>query len=137
MTTRIAQKPSTRPVTQDGVLDYLNREVSKALEALIDRVNKLIVRGEHVFSAESASDVELDFSDNLTATLTLDQNTTLTLVPPDADSAMLRILFHQPGAFTVTWPADVVWPAGTPPTISSQSTVVLLLYYGGFYYGLA
>lgn len=138
MTLLMKDKPSSRPVTAETVVEYLNREVAKAIEGLIKRVNQLIGRGEHVFVVEEPSGFELDFTDNDTVVITVHSDTSLTFVdPPNTTSALLRVLIHGGASWTVSWPGTVVWAGGTPPTLLNPSQLVLLLYYEGSYYGSA
>lgn len=65
--------------------------------------------------------------------ITLTGNTTLTFSNVSASTKTL--VFKQAGAggYTVTWPATVKWPAGTPPTIETaigDDTVISLFHDG-------
>jgi hypothetical protein len=138
MTLLMKEKPSSRPVTADSVLDYLKREASKAFAGLIKRVNQLLKRSEHVYLVPEPSGFELDFTDNDTVIVTLHGDTSLIFTDPEnTTSALLRVLIHGGATYTVSWPGSVVWGGGVPPTLQNPSQLVLLLYYEGSYYGPA
>ena len=49
-------------------------------------------------------------------------NLTITNPPPNGTAGSLTLLLKANGtALTVTWPASVLWPAGTAPTITSTA----------------
>jgi len=53
---------------------------------------------------------------------------------------MFKLIQDATGSRTVTWPAAVLWPGGTAPTLSTGANAVDLvaLYYDGTnYYGVA
>jgi parallel beta-helix repeat protein len=68
-------------------------------------------------------------------------NVTLTLTdPPGPSNVLLRLIQDATGGRTVTWPASVMWPGGTPPTLSAGANaedIVTFYYNGTTYYGVA
>jgi hypothetical protein len=53
---------------------------------------------------------------------------------------IVQIVQSAAGSLTVTWPANVKWPAGSAPTITAtagKSDLIELFFDGLVYYGLA
>lgn len=59
---------------------------------------------------------------------TLDQNCTFTFSNPagTGDFCGFVLALTNGGAFTITWPASVNWPAGTPPTLTAAGLDILV-----------
>ena len=72
---------------------------------------------------------------------TLTDDCTFTFTEPvGACSLILKLVQDGTGSRTVTWPADVLWPNNTAPTLTTTATYVDLItfYYDGIdFYGLA
>lgn len=80
----------------------------------------------------------LDWTNGNAQKLTLTGNVTLTLSNPVTGTPYVLKIATGAGSFTVTWPAAVKWPGGTPPTITATASKVDLvnLYWDGTnYYG--
>ena len=71
----------------------------------------------------------------------LTANCTFTFIEPaGACSLILKLVQDGSGSRTVTWPADVLWPNNTAPTLTTTAAAVDLMsfYYDGTdFYGLA
>ena len=72
----------------------------------------------------------------LACALALDASTTLTLSNPVAAQAYVFRIIQGSGSYSVTWPASVLWPGGTPPviTVTAGYTDLVNLYYDGTYF---
>ena len=57
-----------------------------------------------------------DLSGGMFLTATLAANTTITFTNPPAQAGVFTLLLTNGAAFAPTWPASVLWPAGTEPT---------------------
>lgn len=72
---------------------------------------------------------------------TLTDNCTFTFTEPAGPcNLILKLIQDATGGRTVTWPADVNWPSGTPPTLSTGANaidIVALYYDGTNFYGMA
>jgi hypothetical protein len=72
--------------------------------------------------------------------LTLTGNVTLTFTHPVNGGRYVLVLKTGAGGFTVTWPAAVLWPGGSAPTITVTASKVDLITFmylagSGKYYG--
>lgn len=86
----------------------------------------------------SSGATTINLTSGNTQTLTLTQDTTLTLSGATAGTSCtlsLYLLQDGTGGWEVTWPAGVLWPGGTTPTLSaagdSLDLVVLETLDGG------
>ncbi len=93
--------------------------------------------GDRVKTTTAATGtVDLDWYDGDVFRLVLTGNVTLTM--SHLAAATKTIIFVQGGVsgnYTVTWPATVKWPGGTPPTIDVGGVghdTVISLFYDGF-----
>lgn len=79
-------------------------------------------------SAAAGANYDLDVSLSNRWELTLDENITLTISnPPSNDKYQeIEIIFIQDatGTNTVTWPAEVFWPGGINPVITSSPNAI-------------
>lgn len=83
----------------------------------------------HTTPSSSSGTLTLDCENGNSFAVTLTENvTTVTLSNPPASGnhGQISILFTQDGTggWTVTWPASVLWPGGTAPTISAAASAV-------------
>ncbi len=89
-----------------------------------------------------ASDT-IDFSTGPNHLSTLTASTTFTFTLPANDGRVqLRLVQGGAGAFTVTWPGSVLWPAGSAPTVATATgTVHIITFFVDVsatkYYGVA
>lgn len=78
----------------------------------------------------SSGAVTFDLTSANTFSITLTENITSMTIsnPPVAsDSGQFTVVFTQDGgggAYTVAWPASVLWPGGTGPTISTANDAI-------------
>lgn len=112
--------------------------------------------GKHVFSgsvnfgAFTAYFTETDngnsgASDTIDWTLSNKQKSTLTAnctftftAPPGPCSLILKLVQDATGSRTVTWPANVEWPAATAPTLTTTASridIITFYYDGSNYFG--
>ena len=67
-------------------------------------------------------------------------NETLTFTTPyNSCNLILKIVQDNTGGRTISWPASVKWPGGTPPTLSTGGNkidIVSFFYDGTYYYGI-
>lgn len=73
----------------------------------------------------------LDWTNGRKQKCTLTGNVTFTLSNPTDGARYVIHLLTGAGSFTATWPASVLWPSGTAPTITataSKRDIVVLLY---------
>jgi hypothetical protein len=140
MTDLIDRLPSGRPVDEAGVLDYLNREAGPAIRAAIQRINRLILRVEGTTTPEPSSGVTIDWSTRSVALLGLTSSADLAFIAPGVDGAQLELVIGYTGAYTVGWPAGILWEGGAPPVLSSALGLIdriSFLYAGSNYLGHA
>jgi hypothetical protein len=86
----------------------------------------------------------LDWNNGQKQRATLTGNVTYTFTALDvtggAASLTLRLIQDGTGGRTVTWPAGVLWPGGTAPTLSTAASAIdIITFYwdGTNYYGAA
>ena len=86
----------------------------------------------------------IDLDNGSVHDITLDENVTFTFTnPPAAGRAIsFTVILRQDGTGTntVTWPASVVWPGGSAPTITATASAVDIVVFttvdgGTTYYG--
>jgi hypothetical protein len=92
-----------------------------------------------VDAGNSGAAVTLDLFQASSLKLTLDASTTVTLTNPvSGGKYLIRLIQDATGSRTVTWPAEVKWPNGTPPTLSTAAgkiDIIKLYFDGTNYYG--
>lgn len=77
---------------------------------------------ETVFSANSGTAITLDLANGTFQNITLTGNATITMPTAVAGKSFLLLLSQDAtGSRTVTW-STVVWPSGTPPTITGTAS---------------
>lgn len=101
----------------------------------------------HTTLTQSSGTVDIDFSTGNSFQFVLTENATITLSNPPATSnygqVTIRIIQDgAAGAYTVTWPASVLWAGGTAPVISTGNDAIDIVvlstddggttYYGSF-----
>lgn len=78
----------------------------------------------------NAGTISVDFNSGLIQTVTLTENVTdITFANnnPDSDfssSVTLRMIQDGTGGRTVTWPAAIIWPGGSSPTVTSTANAI-------------
>lgn len=93
----------------------------------------------HEYSAgNSGAAKTIDWSNGSLQSVTLTDNVTFTLSNPVTGGVYAIRVLTGAGSFTATWPAEVKWPGGTGPTITttaSRMDLINLLWDGTNYYG--
>jgi len=85
------------------------------------------------------ANIALDWDDGNVQSVVLAQSTTFTFANP-LQSGRYIIVVEQGGAgsYTILWPGAVLWPGGTPPTLTTtvgKVDIVTFVYAGSNYYG--
>jgi hypothetical protein len=98
----------------------------------------VLVYAPRVDDGNSGTAITIDLSLANDHTITLTGNVTITLTNPVDGGRYSFEIKTGAGGFTVTWPGNVKWPAGTAPVIStgaSKVDFVSMIYTGTNYYG--
>lgn len=92
--------------------------------------------------ASTAGALTINWNSGNTQSFTLTESVTLTLSNPVDGGRYALVIASGAGSFTVTWPAAVLWSAGTAPVITATAAKVDLItliynttaakYYGAF-----
>ena len=91
------------------------------------------------WSGGATKDVDWSNGQKQTVILGADQTCTFT-APAGVGNFLLRVVQDATGTRTLTWPASVKWPSGTPPALSTGANaedIVTFYYNGTDYYGVA
>lgn len=93
------------------------------------------------FTLTDAATIALDWNNSNVQYVELAGNRTFTFANPKDGSRYIIIIKQTGGGNTVTWPATVLWPGGTPPTLTAGAGKVDVItfvydgtntkYYGG------
>lgn len=85
-------------------------------------------RAEHDIGSSTTTS-EVDWNDGPKQKIDLDNGATLTFVAPSGvGNLVLRVV--QDASNNITWPATVLWPGGTAPTITAgAASVDLFAFY--------
>jgi hypothetical protein len=70
-----------------------------------------------IFDASSASHFSATLTGTVTAYFTADATTPVNVI-------MMELT--NPGAYSITWPASVKWPGGSPPTFTVSGVDLLV-----------
>lgn len=104
----------------------------------IDDSDVLTANGVHIplhDAGNSGTTLTIDWDNGNEQLITLTGNVTLTLNDPrDGGRYVLVLKQDGTGGRTVTWPASVLWPAGSTPTITATAgkyDLVTLLWLAG------
>lgn len=104
----------------------------------------LTVGGQHestLYNAgNSSTALTVDWNNSNVQSVTLTGNVTFTFSNPASGGTYVIQLFTGAGSFTAAWPASVVWPGGTGPTITVTASKMDLITFTynpttGHYYG--
>lgn len=94
--------------------------------------------GSSEFNAgNSGSSLTINYANGAAQLVTMTGSSTFTFSNGITGGAyVLRLVQGGSGSYTVTWPASVVWPGGSPPTLSTTVGEVDLInfYYDGTAY---
>lgn len=103
-----------------GVTDSISRKSSDAL-----------------VGAVSSGAITLDFAAGNSKWYQLNGATQFTLANAVATSTMSMMLYNA-GSFAVTWPAGIMWPKGTAPTLTVNGyDMILIIHMGSWVFGFA
>jgi len=102
----------------------------------------IITFNEEYDNGNSSSSATIDWSSYQKQKITLTAATvTLTFTAPvGVGNFLLKVVQDGSGSRTVTWPAAVLWPGGSAPTLSTAASsvdIVSFYYDGSNYYGVA
>lgn len=90
-------------------------------------------------AGNTSTAITINLLSGMTQRMTLTDNVTITLSGPIAGTTYTLVLIQDgTGNRTATWPAAVVWPAATAPTLTTtggKADVIKLFYNGTTYYG--
>lgn len=96
---------------------------------------------EEIDNGNSGAADTIDWTKGNKQKSTLTNNCTFTFVAPAGPcNLILKLVQDATGNRTVTWPASVIWPAKTAPTLSTGANAidVIGIYYDGTnYFGIA
>jgi len=88
-------------------------------------------------NGNSGGAAAIDFNEGQKQRITLTANSTFTFTDPlGPGNFILKLIQDGTGSRTVTWPAAVLWPSGTAPTLSTAggSVDLVSLYFDGTNY---
>lgn len=128
------------PSVQNAIVRFADDDPStlEATLASIDDFGIITATGVHLplyDAGNSGTSKTLDWNNSNEQLLTLTGNVTLTLNNP-RDGGRYVLLLDQDGAggHSVTWPASVIWPGNSAPTITTDADhgdLVTLIYRAG------
>jgi len=120
MSKLIGNNPNQVPTNGDlGTMAYQNDTSAIITSVALQEVTESVTS---ITSSSNAATIDLSTATNFTHTLT--ENVTYTFSNPASSgkaSAFTLKVVQDSTARTISWPASVDWPAGTPPTISADS----------------
>lgn len=99
--------------------------IQNSTDATLDDAGRATFKAIHIpmFDAgNSGTALTLDWDDGNEQTFTLTGNVVLDLDNPREGGRYVVVIDTGSGGFTVTWPASVLWPGGTPPTITTDAS---------------
>ncbi len=111
----------------------------------VPRANgRLQVSGQYysnLYGLTDASSIAVDWNSGNVQSVTLGGSRTITFSNGVAGGRYLLILTQDStGGWTVTWPAAIKWPSGTPPTLTAtagRTDILSFVYDGASYYGIS
>lgn len=108
-------------------------------EVRISSIRSILSTGIAEFDngSQAGSSWTLDWTNGPYQKVTLTGTiSSLTITPSTACvSLVLTIVQDGTGTHTITWPSSVLWPGGSPPTITGANTTHLIrMYYNGTNY---
>lgn len=113
-----------------------NLGIGTTIPSTILEVNGALSFTNEEDNGNSGASATIDFTDGNKQTVTLNNNTTLTLTSPGVGNYLLRVVQDGTGSRTVTWAASsgsIKWPSATPPTLSTaaSSEDIITCYHNG------
>jgi len=76
---------------------------------------------ETSYTITTGATATIDIANGTVQRFTLSQNVIFSILTGAAGKSFILILTQDSSPRTVTWPVNVTWPSGTPPTISTGS----------------
>jgi hypothetical protein len=98
---------------------------------------RTISGGKQVNNATTGA-TTIDLSAGNVADVTLTLSTVITLTNPTVGTYVIKLIQDAIGGKVVSWPFNVLWSGGTPPTLTAtanKTDVITLMYDGVNYYG--
>jgi len=97
--------------------------------------NKTITYNAEVAHGDSGASETIDFENGQKHSVTVSENTTLTLAPPDNGMGNFLIKILNGSAFTLEWATEgaenIYWAGGEEPTWTASGTDIIAIYYDG------
>jgi len=94
------------------------------------------VRG--VSATVNDANIALNLTNAEIFNLTLNVSTTISFTSPRLGTFVFRVTQGTGGSKTITWPANVKWSGGAPPTLTTtaqKTDIITLVYDGANFYG--
>ena len=94
--------------------------------------------GTEIISVIALSNLEIDFSVGILQNIILSQSSIFTFVNATPGVYILKIVQGAGGSRTITWPSNVRWSGGTPPTLTTTAgawDMVTLIWDGTYFSG--
>jgi len=115
---------------------------TNAIDNAKPQFNEEAVFGSEVDNGNSSTADTIDWTAGNKQKSTLTGNVTFTFSPEPSGpcNLILKLIQDATGSRTVTWPADVKWPGGTAPTLTTTASaidIVSFYYDGTDFYGQA
>jgi len=98
---------------------------------------RVVSAGKQTINATTGA-TTIDLSAGNVADVTLTLSTVITLTNPTVGTYVIKLIQDAIGGKVVSWPFNVLWSGGTPPTLTStanKTDVITLMYDGVNYYG--
>ena len=98
---------------------------------------RVVSAGKQTINATTGA-TTIDLSAGNVADVTLTLSTVITLTNPTVGTYVIKLIQDSIGGKVVSWPFNVLWSGGTPPTLTAtanKTDVITLMYDGVNYYG--
>jgi hypothetical protein len=98
---------------------------------------RVVSAGKQTINATTGA-TTIDLSAGNVADVTLTLSTVITLTNPTVGTYVIKLIQDAIGGKVVSWPFNVLWSGGTPPTLTAtanKTDVITLMYDGVNYYG--
>jgi hypothetical protein len=86
----------------------------------------------------STANTTIDFKEGNIVDLTLTSSTSLIFNNSGVGTYIIKVIQGGTGSNLITWPSEVIWSGGVPPTLSitvGKTDIITLIYDGVNYYG--
>lgn len=114
--------------TKFNILDFLKNGTPKTVVAFnnsgVPIERDLTDEDVEVANSTASYDIDYDLAQNFVITLT--DNATFTISNPPTNGGAFTLFLEQDatGSRTVTWPASIIWPGGTAPTLTGTANSI-------------